>query len=71
MENQDTIIYDVKDIARILGIHPTTARRIFNRKDFPTFKIGNRFRVEKNAFEAWCAKQRLAKVEIEETEAAG
>lgn len=55
----DTIIYDTKDIARILGCSIPTAREIMHRADFPLLAVGKNLKVSKPAFEQWTMAKRV------------
>lgn len=45
-------IYTTKDVAKILHIHPDTARKMFHSKNFPKIKgVGRKLLVEKETFE--------------------
>ena len=55
----DTVMYDTKDIARIMGCSVPTAREIMHRADFPLISIGKILRVSKPAFEKWTMEKRM------------
>ena len=52
MENE-IIIYNTEEVAKILGCSLPTARIIMNRRDFPLLRIGKNLKVYKTAFENW------------------
>lgn len=52
-----TKIIGVKDVADILGISLPKAYELVNRKDFPVFKVGNRYKIIALEFEEWIQKQ--------------
>lgn len=47
----------VSDIAEFLGINSTKAYELFNRSDFPSMKLGQRWIVPKRAFSNWLDQQ--------------
>mgnify|MGYP004550597045 CR=1 FL=1 len=46
-------LLSVADVQKILGIGKTRAYCLFEQKDFPSFRIGNRYYVRKERFEKW------------------
>jgi len=48
--SDDIVILNVNDVAKILGVHPNTARKIFKYKYFPRIKGTNKLLVEKESF---------------------
>lgn len=59
MENEKTIFYGTKEIAKCLGCSMPTAREIMHRSDFPLIKVGKNLKVSKAAFEEWAMQQRV------------
>jgi hypothetical protein len=47
----------VKDVASYLGINVNKGYEIFRREDFNSFKIGNKFLVQKEELINWIEKQ--------------
>ncbi len=45
--------FTVLDVARRLGIHPDTAKRLCRQGDIPATKLHNTWLVEKNKLEAF------------------
>lgn len=52
MDN-NIIMLNSNDIAKILRCSVATARRIMQRRDFPLQRIGRTLLVEKNSFYSW------------------
>lgn len=50
--------YDVKEL---LDLSMNTIYRLFRKKNFPSFKIGNNFFIKKEDFEYWIDKQKRIK----------
>ncbi len=57
--NQETVFYNTKDVARCLGCSIPTAREIMMRYDFPLIKAGKNLKVYKEAFEKWASERRV------------
>lgn len=60
-ENTEKMIYEVKDIQRILGIGRTTAYIFIkntyeNKQPFRVIKIGDTYRIPKASFDCWLNK---------------
>ncbi len=55
----DTIFYNTKDVARLLGCSIQTAREVMYRKDFPLIRVGKNLKVQKTAFETWASERRV------------
>ena len=53
MAEMERIVYNVKDLQKILGIVRDTAYALMRNGSFPAIKIGNRYIVETKAFEQW------------------
>lgn len=49
--------YSPADVVSYLGISPSNAYRLFRSSEFPSFRIGGRWMVTKQAFEEWLKKQ--------------
>lgn len=55
----DIVIYDSKDVARILGCSVPKARQIMKVRSFPLLKVGKVFKVTKPAFDDWVSKRHV------------
>lgn len=55
----DTMFYNTKEVAQMLGCSIPTAREIMYRKDFPLIKVGKNLKVEKSAFISWASERRV------------
>lgn len=55
-ENLEPQVYTIADIAKLLCIGETTARKLAFARDFPTMRIGRQYRVRKVDFDKWLAK---------------
>ena len=53
MAEMERIVYNVKDLQKVLGIGRDTAYALMRNCSFPAIKIGNRYIVETKAFEQW------------------
>ena len=53
MAEMERIVYNVKDLQKILGIGRDTAYALMRNGSFPAIKIGHRYIVETKAFEQW------------------
>lgn len=51
----------VKDVQEYLNLSSTSAYRLFNDKDFPSFKVGGSKRVTAEDFSQWLQKQKNIK----------
>lgn len=49
-------VYNVKEVAAMLGINTVKAYELARRQDFPAIKIGRRILVPKEAFHRWLEK---------------
>ena len=49
----EIVLLSVADVQKILGIGKTKAYSLFGQKDFPSFRIDNRYYVKKEKFEKW------------------
>ena len=47
---KETTFLNVKDVAEIMGISIQTARKLFEKRDFPTIRVGRRLLVSEDAF---------------------
>ncbi len=54
---------DVTEIAHELNVSPQTVRAMIHRKELPAFKVGNKFGVERTAFQMWIMRQSQMKQE--------
>ena len=50
---EDIVIYDIKDIQRVLKIGKNNAYKLFQLPNFPIIKIGKKYLVPKDEFEKW------------------
>lgn len=50
MDNGKAKFLNVKDVARIMGISIPTARKLFDKRDFPAIRAGRRLTVSAEAF---------------------
>ncbi len=54
MENyENTILYTVADIRRIMSIGKDLAYALMHSKSFPSCKIGNKYYITKENFDKW------------------
>jgi excisionase family DNA binding protein len=54
-------VYNVKEVAAMLGINTVKAYELARRQDFPAIKIGRRILVPKEAFHRWLEQAALDK----------
>ncbi len=54
---------DVTEIAHELNVSTQTVRAMIHRKELPAFKVGNKFGVERTAFQMWIMRQSQIKRE--------
>lgn len=47
---KETTFLNVKDVAEIMGISIPTDRKLFEKRDFPTIRVGRRLLVSEDAF---------------------
>ena len=47
----------VKDVATIMGISIPTARRLFEKRDFPAIRVGRRILVSEEAFNQYMSQR--------------
>ena len=52
-ETNDIIIYEIKDIQRILKIGRNSAYELIKLPTFPTIRIGKKYLIPKIQFEEW------------------
>lgn len=50
MDNGTKKFLSVKDVAKIMGISLPTARKLFEKRDFPAIRAGRRILVSEEAF---------------------
>lgn len=53
----DKQTYSVADVSGYLGISPVGANSLFHSQGFPSFRIGKRLLVTREAFEKWLQDQ--------------
>lgn len=53
IKTEDTIIYQVKDIMRVMNIGRDRAYSLMKSKGFPSTKLGKTFFVTKKNFDDW------------------
>jgi len=58
MNENDIIIYTVKDLASIFRCGMRHAYALANAKNFPSIRIGGKILVEKKALEDWVQKHK-------------
>jgi excisionase family DNA binding protein len=46
-------VWDCREAARFLRIHPTTVKRLAREEKLPAFRIGNRWRFRPSELDAW------------------
>jgi excisionase family DNA binding protein len=47
------LILTPMDVAAVLGVSRNTAYEVVHRADFPTFKVGKQYRVQRERFIQW------------------
>lgn len=52
----DKIVYSIKDVQRILGLGKNNVYKLLKLPTFPTIKIGKRYLIPKKEFEEWVSK---------------
>lgn len=52
-DNNDTIVYDVEDIEKILRLGRTRAYQLMSSDAFPSLRLNRRLYVTKANFEKW------------------
>ena len=57
MDNGKIKFLNVKDVARIMGISVPTARKLFDKRDFPAIRAGRRILVSEEAFWQYMMKR--------------
>lgn len=55
-ENLESQVYTIADIAKLLCIGETTARKLASLRGFPTMRIGRQYRVRKTDFDRWLSQ---------------
>ncbi len=43
------------DVRAVLGLSKNTAYELFHKKNFPAFRVGKLYRIQREAFEKWMA----------------
>lgn len=51
--NDEIVIYNTKDIQRILKIGKNNVYELFKLPNFPVIRIGKKYLIPKNEFEEW------------------
>lgn len=51
--DEKRLFLSTKDVARIMGISIPTARKLFEKRDFPTIRVGRRLLVSEEAFKLY------------------
>lgn len=55
--NDECMVYNVKELQKVLGIGRDTAYALMRSRAFPSIKISGRFFVEKEALRIWLKHQ--------------
>jgi len=53
-------VWDCRDAARFLCIHPSTVKRLAREEELPAFRIGNRWRFRPSELDAWARSKVLS-----------
>jgi len=56
LNNDDIVLYTVKDICKIFKCGSTRGYEIVNTNGFPSIKVGGKILVEKGALATWLEK---------------
>ena len=62
MAEMECMVYNLKDLQKVLGIGRDTAYALMRNGSFPAIKIGNRYIVEAKAFEQWLRRNAGRKI---------
>ncbi|MDI7247279.1 MAG: helix-turn-helix domain-containing protein [Bacillota bacterium] len=58
---EDSVVYEVEDVARILKMHRRSVYRLIEEQGLPAANLGTgrrpRYRVRKEDFEAWLSER--------------
>jgi excisionase family DNA binding protein len=57
MEHDGAVVMKVKDVARYLGVHPTTVYRLLKDRALPAFRVGSDWRFTRDAIDDWIRGQ--------------
>lgn len=57
MENNESRVLTVTEVAERLKVGRNTAYELFNQRDFPSFRIGKKLKITESAFENWLNRQ--------------
>lgn len=57
MNDKESRVFTVTEIAEILKVGRNTAYELFNQKNFPSFRIGKNLRITEASFEEWLKNQ--------------
>ena len=52
-ESNEIVIYDTKDIQRILKLGKNNVYELFKLPNFPVIRVGRKYLVPKDEFEKW------------------
>lgn len=55
--DEKRMFLSTKDVARIMGLSIPTARKLFEKRDFPTIRVGRRILVSEEAFKLYMMKR--------------
>lgn len=56
-QERGKLVYSVAEAAEALGISRPTVYTLIHRKDFPSFKVGNRTLISISGLQQWVAAQ--------------
>lgn len=54
------LVMTPKDVAKVLQVSRNTAYELIHCKDFPAFRVGKQFRVNRDKFIEWTKSQSVA-----------
>lgn len=60
-EDSDRIM-TIKEVARYLGLHELTVRRLAREGEIPAFKIGRQWRVKKDLLDRWIERETMRNI---------
>lgn len=64
MQKPEKLILTPKEAAEITGIGENKIRELCHTSHFPAFRVGNRFRIDREGLKKWIASSATAKVQL-------
>jgi excisionase family DNA binding protein len=64
VEEARTLLYSVREVASLLGVHPETIRRLIHEGRLEAVRVGRVLRVEQHEVDGFLVRQRVKPVRL-------